>query len=527
MKYDLLLKNCRLIDGTGSPWRRADVGVKDGKIAFVGKECADSETEETVDCGDFYLAPGFIDIHSHSDTTIFDYPAAESRILQGVTTELGGDCGISAAPVSRDPEKKKLLADYVGDLTYDWNSMGEFLDAVEKVKPSVNFASAAGHGTLRIAAMGFDDRKPSEDEMKTMKELLSESLEDGAFCLSSGLIYPPGVFSATDEMAELCTVLNDYGAFYETHMRSESGEVEEAVAEAIEVAERAGVPLQICHHKILREENWGKSGATTEMIEKARERGLDVQCDQYPYCASATSLDSNAPDWAFEGGVDALLGRLKDPETRKRINEEVEKSHRGRWDKIVISSTASEKFGWTVGKSIAEIAETRGVSCADVCFDIVVDSGDRTGEINYGICEEEVEFIMKKPYVMTGSDGQAISLNYNGMPHPRNYGTFPRVIAHYARDRKLFTVEEAVRKMTAMPAARMGLSDRGLVKEGFMADLVLFDLDSLEDTPTYDRPMTACRGIKKVYVNGVLTAEEGAHTGARAGMVLRRGRKTK
>ena len=522
MRYDFILKDCRLIDGAGGPWRRADVGVKDGRIAFTGKAPENAEAEEVIDCEGLYLAPGFIDIHSHSDTTILDNPAAESRILQGITTELGGDCGISAAPVSGDPSKRKLVRDYVGDMEYNWSSVGEFLDVVEEAGPSVNFATAVGHGTVRIGAMGFDDREPDEAEMNEMKDILRKALEDGAFCLSSGLIYPPGVFSKTDEMAELCTVLKDYGAFYETHMRNEGDRVVEAVAEAIEVARRADIPLQICHHKVLQEANWGKCRITTEIIEKAREEGIDVQCDQYPYRASATSLDSNAPDWAFDGGVEALLERLKDPETRKRINAEAEESHVGRWDKIFVSSTASSEYAWTVGKNIAEIAEIRGVSCADACFDIIVDSGDRAGEINYGMCEEDIEFIMRKPYVMTGSDGQSLGLDFDGIPHPRNYGTFPRVIAHYARDRKLFTVEEAVRKMTSMPAARLGLADRGLVKEGFMADLVLFDLESLEDTPTFENPKVACRGIRRVYVNGVLTARDGVHTGARAGRVLRR-----
>lgn len=523
MKYDILLKNCRLIDGTGSPWRRADVGISGGKIAFVGRKGDEADGEKCIDCEDLYLAPGFIDIHSHSDTSIFDYPMAESRILQGVTTELGGDCGVSAAPVSEDPVKRKLLADYAGPMDYSWRSMGDYLDAVEKkAEPSVNFASAVGHGTLRVAAMGFDDREPAPEEMQVMKKLLARSLEEGAFCLSSGLIYPPGVFSQAEEMVELCSVLKAYGAFYETHMRSESSEVVEAVAEAIDVAKRAQVPLQICHHKVLIEANWGKSKITTAMIEEAREEGLDVQCDQYPYRAAATSLDTNAPDWAFEGGVEALLARLKNPEIRKKINEEAEASHLGRWDKIVISRINSRQYKWTVGKNIEEIAKIRGVSCADACFDLVVDSGNSVGEINYGICEEEVEYIMKKPYVMIGSDGEAMSLDYDGMPHPRNFGTFPRVIAHYARDRQLFTVEEAVKKMTAMPAARMGLSDRGIIREGFAADLLVFDLKELADTPTFEKPMVPCRGIKQVYVNGVLTAENGVHTGARAGSVLRR-----
>ena len=524
--YDLLIKNVRIIDGTSAPWFRGQVAVQDGKIVKVSAGTGETgETaKEVVDGKDCYLVPGFIDIHSHSDTSLAAYPQAESRIFQGITTEIGGDCGLSVAPVSRDPQKKQLLRDYVGDLDYRWETVAEFLDTVEKLHASVNFGTAVGHGSIRIATMGFEARKPSETEMDTMRTLLRQALEDGAFAMSSGLIYPPGCYADTEELAELCRELPRYGAFYETHMRDEGEGVVDSVQEALETARRSGAPLQIAHHKVIRKSVWQVHCKTTiALIDQARRQGIDVKVDQYPYTASATTLDSNVPLWAFEGGVEAMLARLQNPETRARIKAEADASHEGRWGDICIPYVESAKNQWTVGKSLLEIARIRGVDPADACFDLILEERCRVGEINYGMCEEDIEYIMRQPYTMIGSDGNAASLDYPGQPHPRWYGTFPRVLAKYCRERKLFPLETAIFKMTALPASRLGLTDRGPIKEGMYADLVLFDFDEIEDTPGYGNPKQPCRGIRRVYVNGTLTACDGVHTGARAGQVLRRG----
>lgn len=522
---DLMIQNVRVIDGSSAPWFRGWVGVKDGVIVKVGTGSPHRSAREIVDGEDRYLAPGFIDIHAHSDTSLPGCPTAESRILQGVTTEIGGDCGLSVAPVSRDPGRKKQLRDYMGDLEYRWETVGEYLDVLEAQRTSVNFGTAVGHGTIRLAAMGFDARRAEMAEMEAMKAMLRQALEDGAFCLSSGLIYPPGCYADTEELVELCRELAPYGAFYETHMRDEGDGVVDAVKEALEICERSGVPLQIAHHKVARKSGWQVHCRTTiALVDQARRRGLDVKLDQYPYSASATTLDSNVPLWAFEGGVDQLLARLQDPETRARINAEANASHVGRWGDIFIPYVATEKNRWTVGKSIREIAEIRGVDPADACFDLVVEERCRVGEVNYGMCEEDIEYIMSQPYTMIGSDGEAASLDHSGQPHPRWYGAFPRVISKYCRDRKLFPLETAVFKMTGLPACRLGLQNRGLIREGMQADLVLFDFDEIEDTPTYERPKQPCKGIRRVYVNGVLTARNGVHTGARNGCILRKGR---
>lgn len=525
--YDLVIRNVRIIDGSSAPWFRGWVGVKSGVIAAVGTGRAPGDARETVDGEDRYLTPGFIDIHAHSDTRLQGCPTADSRILQGVTTEIGGLCGLSVAPVNRDPARLKQLRDYVGDLDYSWETVGQFLDVLEGVGTSTNFGTAVGHGTLRIAAMGFDARSAEPSELETMKALLRKALEDGAFCLSSGLIYPPGCYAGADELTELCRELVPYGAYYETHMRDEGEGVVEALQEALEVCRRSGAPLQISHHKVTRKSVWQVHCKTTvALIDQARRQGLDVQADQYPYSASATTLDSNAPLWAFEGGVEQLLARLQDPALRPRINAEANASHVGRWGDIYIPYVATEKNQWTVGKSIQEIAEIRGVDPADACFDLIVEERCRVGEVNYGMCEEDIEYIMSQPYTMIGSDGEAASLDHSGQPHPRWYGTFPRVIARYCRERKLFPLETAVFKMTGLPAARLGLQNRGLIRRGMQADLVLFDFDEIEDTPTYQNPKQPCRGIRRVYVNGALTALDGVHTGARSGAIMRKGRNT-
>ena len=524
--YDILIKNCRIIDGSGAPWYRADVAVKGGKIVKIGHLCGQPghEAENTVDGQDRYLAPGFIDIHSHSDTTLMKYPKAESRILQGVTTEIGGNCGMSASPVSDDPERKEELRAYIGDLSYEWNGIGEFLDKIGSCHPSVNFGTAVGHGTIRIAAMGFADRKPEAKEMHLMKSILRQSLQEGAFAMTTGLIYPPGCYADTQELIELSKELPKYGAFYMTHMRNEGAGVIDSVKEAIEICRRSGAPLEISHHKVTNKDGWKRScKVTTSLIEEARREGLDVTADQYPYCASSTTMDSNIPQWAFEGGMDALFDRLRNPETRAKLREESNASHVGRWGDIYVGYVLSEENSWTVGKSIEEIARIRGVDPADACFDLVLDEKGRVDEINFGMCEEDVEYIMQKPYIMTGSDGKSVSYDYPGRPHPRFFGTFPRVISHYCRDRKLFPLETAICKMTSMPAAKLGIQDRGLIKEGMWADLVMFDFDKIKDTPDFNNPKQPCEGICQVYVNGVLTAENGRHTGAAAGMILRKG----
>ena len=502
--YDIIIRNARIIDGTGAPWYYGDVAVKDGKIAALGS--VTGQAAQTVDAQGLYLAPGFIDIHSHSDGAILRCPTADGRILQGITTDVGGNCGSSVAPSEKYP------------------TMADYLAQTEQARPSINTATLVGHGTIREAVMGYSRAEATPEEIEKMRTLTAQAMEEGAFGISTGLIYPPSCYSTTEELVQVVNAVQPYGGYYATHMRNESYDVVKSVQEALFVAGEAGVRLQISHHKVTHKADWQVSCKTTiAMIQRARRQGLDVTCDQYPYSASATSMSSNVPAWAFEGGVEKMLERLRDPETRARLREESNASHLGRWGDIYVSYLYSPENQWMIGKSITEIAEMQGgKDPADTCFDMVLAENDRVGEVNFGMCEEDIEYIMAQPFVMPGSDGEALPLDAPGKPHPRNYGTFARYLARYSRDRGVLPLETAVQRMTALPASRIGLADRGVLKEGMWADLVLFDLDTLKDDPDYQNPQQPCTGIRQVYVNGVLTAENGRHTGARAGQVLRR-----
>lgn len=530
MKYDLMIKNVTIVDGTGGPAFNGAIAVSEGRIAKVYRNMQPStdeteESREVLDGERMILSPGFIDIHTHSDTTIINVPEAHSRILQGITTDFGGNCGISAAPFNPafESDHRYYLRESFGDKPFNWESMREYLSCVEAAKPSVNVGTLVGHGTIRIAAMGFSPEKPSDEQMNSMKKYLKDALEDGAFGMSSGLIYPPGSFAKADELEELAKVLVPYDAVYSTHMRNEGLNLISSVKEAIHLAEESGVFAEISHHKEIRKELWKDAVFDSiALLKEARERGVKIAFDQYPYSASATSLDSNVSGWAFEGGQEKLFENLRNPKTREKLVKEANDSHVGRWGDIYISYAHGDENQWAVGKNIIEIADILGKDPAEACFDLILATEGRVNEVNYGMCEEDIEYIMSQDFGVIGSDGEAMDLGFGGIPHPRNFGTFPRVISHYCRDRKLFSLEKAIQKMTGMPAKRMGLVDRGFIMEGMWADLVLFDFGKINDSPTYDNPKQPCEGIKRVYVNGMLTALDGKHTGARAGKVLRR-----
>jgi len=526
--FDLLFKNAKVVDGTNSPWYIADVAVKDGKIAKIGKIPEDTATK-VIDAKSNVLSPGFIDVHSHSDYGVLAHKLNESRILQGVTTELAGDCGSSPFPVT--PERRALLEKYSGFLNdgteINWTDAKGYLDTVEKNGTSVNFAMMVGHGSVRIAAMGFDDRDPTDEELEKMRRYTAQSLEQGCFGMTTGFIYPPGCFSKNEEVIELAKVIAAFGGFYKSHMRYEGDLVMQSVEDTVEVGIQAGIPVQVVHHKVTGRKNWKyKAHATLAFIERARQRGIDVTVDQYPYMASATTLTSTVPQWAHEGGLTKMVERLKDTDTRKKIADEMRANFKNTervWSDVFITSVPSKENEWVKGKNMQEIADKLGKDPFDAAIDLMIEEDGNVRQLAFGMCEEDIELIMKKPFTMIGSDGSAQPLNTTDVPHPRSYGTFPRVISEYCRERKLFSLETAVHKMTGFSAARIGLSDRGVIKAGMWADLVLFDFDKIKDTPTFTKPNVACEGILQVYVNGVLTAENGVHTGATAGKVLRRG----
>lgn len=522
--FDYIIRQVRIVDGTGSPWTVGDVAVRDGKIAAMGAHIAGG-AHEIIDGKGLTLTPGFIDIHSHSDFSLLLDGSAASRLLQGVTTEIGGNCGMSPAPVV--PERLDLLKEYTAflanGLSFHWQSYDEFLEAVANKQPAVNFGGLVGHGTLRIAAMGFEDRQPTEAELEQMQHLLDESMQAGAFGMSTGLIYAPGCYADTDELAKVAAAVAPYGGLYETHLRNEGDQLLAAIDEAAEIGRRSGARVQIAHHKVVGRLNWGKGMESQALIAKYRAQGLDIANDQYPYTASATTITTIFPDWAHVGGVEGLLARLRDPAERAQVQAAVLASMQKkakRFEDIMIAQVSTDANKRFEGMTVAEAAASAQQEAIDFVIDLVLAEHAAISAITFGMCEKDVETIMSHPLTMIGSDGASMPMDSPGTPHPRNFGTFVRVLAKYV-PAGLFSFEEGVRKMTALPASRLGLLNRGLIRPGFAADLVLMATDELQDNATFNEPKQAPSGIIKVWVNGQLAVADGQLTGVRAGQILR------
>lgn len=526
--YELILANGRIVDGTGNPWYRGDVGIKDGKIVAIG-DLKGLQARERLDAEGLVVSPGFIDIHCHSDALLFVRPREEGKIRQGVTTETIGNCGISTAPIAT--QHLDLLKKYTSSilpfpLSWDWRTYAEFLTEVEKQESIANVASLVGHGTIRIAAMGFDNREPNREELEMMKRLAEEAMEAGAFGMSSGLIYPPGVYSQEAEMIVLCQVIAAKDGVYATHMRGETDAIIESVEESIRVAEQSGVRLEISHHKIGGKDNWGKSRDTLLLVDKAWARGVDVTLDQYPYLAASTNLGVTLPSWVHEGGIEKVMERLSDPGCRAGIKKEMEMGVPGwenyvkatGWDNMIVASCQNNRD--YEGKSIQEIANLRGLDPADAVFDLMLEENGNILMIYFMMGEEDLTRIMRHPAVMIGSD----AIPSPGKPHPRYYGTFPRVLGHYVREKNILSVEEAIRKMTSFPAQKLGINDRGLLKEGLWADITVFNPDTIMEKATFMQPQQYAAGIEYVLVNGQVAVRNGKYTGALAGRLLRKGR---
>lgn len=526
--YDILIKNGQIVDGTGSPWFYGNVAVKDGKIAALGQ--VERPAKEVIDADGKVVSPGFIDFHTHSDVTLLINPKAESKIRQGVTLEVTGHCGSSPAPLvgeAVEEERAALRKEYGYELC--WESFGEWLGQLERQGTAVNVVAFVGHGVIRRAILGYENRKPTAEEMRAMQALLAQALEDGAFGMSTGLIYTPGCFADTAELIELSKVLKTYGALYTSHIRDEEFHLVEAVEEAIAIGAGAGVPVQISHHKVGGQSNWGMVNKTLAMIDEARARGLDVTVDQYPYVATSTGLDSIIPDWAHEGGKKAMRERLTHPEIRRQLLAEVttHQIRKGGWDKIYVASVFKEENKPFEGKNIAEIAEITGKHPCDAAFDLLLDEDFDVAMVRFAMCEEDVKTIMKYPGAMVGSDGWALApygTLSRGKPHPRSYGTFPRILGKYVREEKVISLEFAVKKMTGLPAGRLKLWDRGLLRPGYYADITVFDAETIMDKATYTDPHQYPVGIEYVIVNGQIVIDHDEHRGILPGKVLRRGR---
>jgi N-acyl-D-amino-acid deacylase len=526
---DLVIRGGGILDGSGTDAVQGDLAIRDGRIVALTPRYAGSARRE-IDARGSIVAPGFIDIKTHSDFTLPSTPRAESKILQGVTTEVIGHCGFSLAPVlpGRAPILKEYLAGFAPWIETRETSFAAYMD--EFPSTAVNTIMQVGHNTLRLMTTGMEGRAPNDDEMAVMTGLLDEGLAAGALGLSSGLFTAPGSFARVDEIHALLRVVRRHGGMYATHLRSEAGEIFAAVDEAIDAAEVSGVHVHIAHLKLSGLENRQRARQILEKIEAAQQRGVGVDCDAYPYTCAANPLRNLLPLWVQEGGVQTMLGRLRDPAVRLRVGREIDErglTNFGRiasWD--VVSVSTSRTRSRDAGRSIPELAREAGVSPIDCVCDLLTADDGATFVVVCSIDEADVQTLLRSPAVLVGSDGRAVapdSVAGQGRPHPRFYGTFPRVLGHYARDLGLLSLPEAVRKMTGGPAEILRLVDRGLLREGHRADVTVFDPATILDRATYQDPHQYPSGISTVIVNGVVVVDAGRHTGALPGKVLRRG----
>lgn len=520
INFDFVIKNCDILDGTGIEPFVSDIGILNDKIIRIGT-ISNKSSSKVIDGTGLFLSPGFIDIHGHSEFTLLVEPRAESKIRQGITTEVVGNCGSSAAPFEGSffEKTQKYLKDYF-NIDCTWKSLAGYRKIIQKTGIAINIINLAGHGEIRASVIGYEDRAPSFNEMQKMKELLCSQINEGAWGLSTGLIYTPSCFAETQEIIELCLVCSKLGGIYTSHIRGEAETLIDAVAEAIEISRSANIRLQLSHHKASGVATWGKTSITLKMIENAQNEGLEVFCDQYPYLAGATSLSIMLPRWSREGGGDIIRERLRDAVLYKKIKSEL-KSENKDWTRITISQTTKLAPKKIEGKNIAEISNQWGLDTVDTVLEIL--KIEDAAIITFTQNEEDLLRIMKKPYSVFCTDAESkapYGLLSRGRPHPRAYGSFPRVISHYVKEKNIITLPEAIRKMTGLPAEILGVKKRGFIKEGYYADLVLFDYEKIKDIATYEDPARFPEGIKMVMVNGRIAVWDGEHTGSLAGRFL-------
>ena len=498
--YDLLIRNGRIVDGAGNPWHRADIAVRDDRIAAIGR-LGEVPAKRVIDANNHIVSPGFIDMHNHGRRGIFKVPTAENYIRQGVTSIIEGNDGGSPIPLR------------------------EMFEKLEAADIAVNIGSFVGHGSIRREVIGNADRKATEEELDQMRRIARQAMQEGALGLSTGLFYVPGVFAPTEELVALGKIAAEYGGMHISHMRDEAGGLLDSVRETIEIGEKGGLPTQLTHHKAIGPPNWGDSTKTLQLVDEARARGVDVSIDQYPYTASSTGSAAIYPAWIQEGGREKMVARLKDPALKERITKETIHSirtNRGGGDPSNVQFAFCKWDTSLNGKTLADVTRDRGrevtvENAATTAVEIEIAGGCKT--VYHAMNEEDVARIMQYPGTMISSDGE-IPVFGEGILHPRSYGTYPRVLGRYVREKGLLRLEDAVRKMTSLPAQRVGQFDRGLLRPGMKADITIFDEQRIIDRAEFGRPHQYAEGVLFVIVNGELVLDDGQITEARPGQVL-------
>jgi len=529
---DILIRNAQVVDGTNRPAYRGDVAIEGDHIADAGP-LPGAAAKTVLDATGRVVVPGFIDMHSHADFSLLVAPEGESLVQQGITTLVTGQCGVSPAPLTREHRKDTLatLSMFISPkVSMPWDevsSFDRFLDYLERLRTSVNVVPLVGQGMVRAAAMGYGAGQPTREQMDHMRRLVHHAMDCGAFGLSTGLIYPPGSFSSTAELVEMARAAGERGGLYFSHVRGEAETVIEAVTEAIEIGRQAGVPVQISHFKAGPRNNWDKAPLALELMDRARAQGLDVTADMYPYLAGWTSLAVLLPRWALEGGIAAVLKRLILPWERKKIIQAMQAGQGGivehiEWDKILISGSRKEEY---MGHYVSELAAREGKDPYVWILDALLKTLGNTQMIIWMMAEDNVRLQLRHPAIMIGTDGWGMTTEGPmafGMRHPRCFGTYPRLLGQYVREEGVLSLQEAVWKASGFPAQKLDLKDRGLIKPGYQADLVVFDPATIQDRATYEDPLQYPAGVDYVLVNGEIVVEHGQQTNARPGRVIRR-----
>ncbi len=528
-EYDIIIRNGTILDGSGSKGYKSDIGIQSDRIKVIEEHISASGKLE-IDAKEQIISPGFIDILSWASGPVLYDGEVRSVVQQGITTAIFGE-GWSMGPVNENIKQgmKNFWLEY--NISYDWDSLSDYLKYVEEKGSSVNIASFIGATTVRMYVIGFEDRQASPAEMKQMKDLVRDAMKEGALGVASSLVYTPAFYANTNELVELSKVAAEYGGIYISHIRGEGGDLLESIDEILTISEKAEIPAEIYHFKAAGKENWDLLEIAIKKIKDAHAKGLDITADIYPYTAGATGLDAMIPPWAKEGGDEALIERLRDDNIRDRIRNEILTSRSG-WEnfyqmagggKGILVSYLSEKNKSLQGKSIEEIAKIKKKDEISVIFDLLVEEEGYGGGIYFLMSEENVSKKLQLPWVSFCTDEDAYrpeGLMGKRNPHPRAYGTFPRILGKYVRDENVISLSEAIRKMTSLPAARLGLLDRGILKRGMAADIVIFDPQKVKDMATYVQPHQYPQGINYVIVNGKMVVEQGQHTGAKPGKAL-------